>query len=91
MWIKNPAKTFHIVIKLRTGGYHFTTIHEARKIAIGRAFGELDGDGESVAFCKATEELTEDERWQWGVQTSLDEARWHRSYSRTPMSELDMY
>lgn len=89
-----------IVLRLATGGCYQTVVEEtSSKRALGRAFGNLRQDNlapaavGAVVFCKTPDRMTEDERWQWGVQTSADEARWlqKQQETRLPASELDLY
>lgn len=93
-------QTFCIVIRLAKGGCYQTTKTEtSSKRALGQAFGDLRADGiepaaeKAVAFCKTPDRMTEDERWQWDVQTDADERKWARQQreSACRWSDLDLY
>jgi hypothetical protein len=94
-------KNFCIVIRLADGGYYQTIKTETNsRRALGMAFGDLRSEPSmapassgAVCFCKTPDQMTEDERWQWGVQTDADERRWqrHQDATRTPSYMLDLY
>lgn len=96
MYIHNPAQTHCIAITIQGGGSYQTVIHDSRRAAIGRAFGELREaglTGEKVVFCRPVKEMSEEDRWHWGVQTQADEDRLARTNyeNRTPWSMLDQF
>lgn len=95
-YITNPARTFHIAVELEQGGTYFETVYDCRRKAIGRVFGglrEAGVPGKRIVFCKATEELTESERWEWGVETATDQARWQRQCDQNRLTSdmMDLY